>query len=242
MKQLIAGNWKMNLVTNQVIQLIEQIKHHAKADILICPAFPYLSLAKHILTGSPLHLGAQDCHEKENGAYTGNVSASMIKDMGCTYVILGHSERRQFHHETNALVCEKAVMALSHGLTPIICIGETDEENQSGKTEEVLRKQIAESLAGTQTGADIVLAYEPVWAIGTGRTPSLKDIENVHNFIRKELSKKVADAGDIRILYGGSVKGDNASEILHCQNVNGVLVGGASLKADEFNKIIEGAV
>lgn len=241
MKQLIVGNWKMNLVSQQVIDLIEHIQPSDKAEIVVCPAFPYLSLARHVLTGSPILLGAQDCHPKEQGAYTGNVSAAMLKDMGCSYAIIGHSECRQYHQETNRLVQEKAQAALSLDLKPIICIGETDEENQNGRTEQVLTKQIQDSIPDNQTGDELVIAYEPVWAIGTGRTPTYEEIEKVHAFIRAELRKRVKDPSGVQILYGGSVKGDNADKILHCPDVNGVLVGGASLKAEEFNRIIQGA-
>ncbi len=240
MKQLIAGNWKMNLVSEQVVALVEQIQPSSHADVLICPAFPYLSLARHILTGSSILLGAQDCHDKEKGAYTGDVSPLMLHDIGCDSVILGHSERRQYHQEKDELIHEKAQTVISVGLVPMICIGETDEENKKGLTEEILSRQIKNSIPNGLTGQGFVLAYEPVWAIGTGRTPTLEEIAKVHSFIRKELGSKSESAGDIRILYGGSVNGDNASEILHCKNVDGVLVGGASLKAEEFNKIVAG--
>ncbi len=238
MKQLIAGNWKMNLNAAQTVDLIEHLKAEDAADVVICPPFPYLSLARHLLVGSPIQLGAQDCQAAASGAYTGDVSAAMLVDMGCTYVILGHSERRQGHKETSELVLAKAVAAVGQGLNVIICIGETDEENKAGATEKVLLGQLKESIPQGLSARNLVIAYEPVWAIGTGRTASNEEIVAAHAFIRAQLKGLCEDPEHVKILYGGSVNAKNAAEILGLANMGGVLVGGASLKADDFNTII----
>jgi triosephosphate isomerase (TIM) len=239
MKQLIAGNWKMNLTTTAVVEMIDHLQvNESSPEVIVCPPFPYLSLSKHVLSTKPIQLGAQDCHQAQSGAFTGDVSASMLADVGCTYVVLGHSERRQGHGESSDLIHAKAKAAISQGLKVIICIGETDGENQSGLTQEVLRTQLKDSLPEGLTSENLVVAYEPVWAIGTGRTASSDEIIGAHAFIRQQLQAVCSDADNVRILYGGSVNAKNAAEILALPNVNGVLVGGASLKPDDFNEII----
>jgi triosephosphate isomerase len=179
-------------------------------------------------------LGGQDCHPQTKGAHTGDVAAEMLKDLGCSHVIVGHSERRTDHGEIDLVVSEKAKAAHRAGLVAIICIGETEAERDAGETLNVCSRQIAGSVPDDATAENTVIAYEPVWAIGTGRTPTNEDVAEVHGHIRAELSRKVANADDVRILYGGSVKGSNAGELMSIPNVDGALVGGASLKADDF--------
>lgn len=243
MKQLIAGNWKMNLNTEQSVRLIRELKvpDHS-ADVVVCPSFPYLASVKHLLIGSQIKLGAQDCHSETSGAYTGDVSAVMLKDIGCDYVIIGHSERRHGHDESNAIVCCKTAAAIGQGLKVILCIGETDEQNKAGITNEILSSQLVESIPQGATSQNIIIAYEPVWAIGTGRTASNEEIIKTHAFIRQELATICIHSEQMPILYGGSVNAKNAQEILSLPEVNGVLVGGASLKADDFNQIISAAL
>lgn len=243
MKQLIAGNWKMNLTAAKAVDLVEHLVVKGPApDVVVCPPFPYLSLIKNILVNSPIALGAQDCSGHLSGAFTGDVSVSMLQDVGCTYVIVGHSERRQGQGETSQVVHLKARSVAAQGLCAIICVGETDQENQAGLTEGVLKAQLQESIPSDLNHQNLVVAYEPVWAIGTGRVASGDEIVAAHRFIRGQLQTLGFDADKIRILYGGSVNGKNAADILALENVNGVLVGGASLKADEFNQIIRGGM
>ena len=208
-------------------------------DLLVCPPFPYLAAVAGILAGSPLHVGGQDCHPEESGAHTGDVSAAMLVDVGCTAVILGHSERRQNHGETDTAVRAKAQAAARAGLSPIICVGETEAEREAGRETEVVGRQIAASLPDRFVGA---VAYEPIWAIGTGRTPSVAEVGAVHQHIRAALAKRLGATGEaVRILYGGSVKPDNAAELLAVAEVGGALVGGASLRADTFLAIARAA-
>lgn len=241
-KKLIAGNWKMNgLITdakgriNKLHNLLQD--SNSKVDVLICPPFTLLESAKEFCKNTNIMLGAQDCHFNENGAHTGDVSPLMLKDLSCKYVILGHSERRVDHNETNALVQKKVTAALHSGLIPILCIGESKEEKEKGITISVLQKQLLESLP--KNAENFVIAYEPIWAIGTSVTPTLKEIENTHQEIRKYLSTLIGDKADnIQILYGGSLKPSNAKEILALNNVDGGLIGGASLIAEDFFTII----
>lgn len=235
MKRLIAGNWKMNGNMAEGIALargiVESIQDDSSVlennDFLVCP--PYLHLAPvQAELSMAVSLGAQDCSPFENGAYTGDVSAIMLKDMNCDYVILGHSERRQYYMESNLLIQQKAVMALEAGLKVIVCVGETEEEREQGIHQDIVEQQLAGSLPSQGTGENVVVAYEPVWAIGTGKTATTEDIAEMHGFIRGLAPK------DSRILYGGSVKPANAAEIFAVENVNGALIGGASLKADDF--------
>jgi len=241
-KLLIAGNWKMNgLVaegTNLAKGVAEAVKKAGKVEceFLVCPPFTLLSNVKKALRGAKVNLGAQDCHFAEKGAHTGDISPVMLKDIGCQYVILGHSERRTDHYESNELVNKKAQAAHTAGLKTIICVGETLSEREAGKALEVCTKQIIESVPEDSTSSNTVIAYEPVWAIGTGKVPTTKDVEEVHAAIRKTLAKKLGkgNANKMRILYGGSVKPNNAKELLTLEDVDGALIGGASLKVEDF--------
>ncbi|QKP78792.1 triose-phosphate isomerase [Methyloligella sp. GL2] len=210
------------------------------ADIMICPPATLLSRARDALFGAPVALGAQDCHTGIAGAHTGDISAEMLSDAGAEAVIVGHSERRSDHGETDALVAKKAAAAHRAGLTAIVCVGETEAQRKDGITLDIVGGQLAGSLPEGATAANTVIAYEPVWAIGTGLTPTLEDVAEVHGFIRKQLIAKlgVEQGSAVRILYGGSVKPSNAAELLAVDDVNGALVGGASLRADDFYGIL----
>lgn len=243
-RPLVAGNWKMNGTRQFALDLTKALAakivaagSNVPADVLICPPFPYLE-AVQTVAGDRIFWGAQDCHPKASGAHTGDISAAMLADLGCTYVILGHSERRTDHGESSALVQAKAVAALAAGLIAIVCVGETEAERDRGETIKVVEKQILESLPAAATADNLVIAYEPVWAIGTGRTPTNADVEAVHGAIRRLLRQKLADGGKVRILYGGSVKPGNAAELMGIPEVNGALVGGASLKIEDFWAIV----
>jgi triosephosphate isomerase len=245
MRQLIAGNWKMNGLAADGVALTRALAARAAAsplaaDMLLCPPATLLLPVRQAIAGSPLWLGGQDCHTRQHGAHTGDISAAMLRDAGCSHVILGHSERRTDHHESDALIRAKLKAALEAGLTPILCIGETAQQRDAGAALEVVARQLSGALP-EGTGA-LVIAYEPVWAIGTGRTPTAADIAAVHAHIRAQLKGKVAAPAETRILYGGSVKPGNARELLHVANVDGALVGGASLDADDFWAIAEAAV
>jgi len=239
-RPLIAGNWKMNGTSESLGELQAIATGFAEAsgnntDGLICVPATLLDRAAKVLSGSPVASGGQDCHTKESGAHTGDISARMLKDCGASYVIVGHSERRADHGESDAAVAAKAKAAWQAGLVAVICIGETREERESGKTLSVLSTQIAGSVPAEATAANTVVAYEPVWAIGTGLIPTLPDVEEAHAHIRTELKKLIgAEADSVRILYGGSMKPDNAAELLSVSNVDGGLIGGASLKAQDF--------
>ena len=241
---LIAGNWKMNGTPGTAKSLAEEINARAMAakslpDILLCPPAPLLGVVGAAISSGPVQLGAQDCHAKEKGAHTGDTSASLLAAVGCGFVIVGHSERRTDHKETSSDVLLKAQAALSAGLIPIICVGETGEERDAGKAAEVIIAQVLGSIPEDSTAENTVVAYEPVWAIGTGRTATDDDITVAHENIRKTFSENRGAGDELRILYGGSVKGSNAGPILNAPGVNGALVGGASLKADDFWSIIE---
>ena len=236
-RALIAGNWKMNGLGQDALGLARDIaagEWPETADLLICPPATCLARVADAVTGTPLALGGQDCHPADSGAHTGNVSAAMLRDAGASHVILGHSERRQDHAESDELVHAKCEAAWQAGLVSVICIGETEAERDSGMTLATLSTQLEGSVPPTATGANTVIAYEPVWAIGTGRTPTLAQVEEAHTHIRAHLGSLVADAGSIRLLYGGSVKPANAAELLTIADVDGALVGGASLKAADF--------
>jgi triosephosphate isomerase len=238
-RRLVAGNWKMNLLRAEAAALAQGVAEalggggrELAADVAVCPPFTALAAVAEALAGTAIALGAQDCHEKPSGAFTGSIAAPMLKDLGCRYVILGHSERRHGLGETDAMVNAKVNAAWSVGLVPILCLGETAAERDAGKTLEIVRRQLAGSLP---TGAaTVVIAYEPVWAIGTGRVPTEADIAAVHSALRAELVKKRPDGAAIPILYGGSAKPDNAKAILGVAEVGGLLVGGASLEAKGF--------
>ena len=244
-KTLIAGNWKMNGRLADGVDLAKGIAAEVKklgkpsCEFLVCPPFTILSSVKKVLRGAKVVLGAQDCHFAEKGAHTGDISPLMLTDLGCSYVILGHSERRADHFESNELVNKKAVAAHQAGLKTVICIGETLEQRDSGKTIAVCSDQILGSVPDDSTAADTVIAYEPVWAIGTGKTPTASDVEEVHAAVRKVLAKKLGkgNANKMRILYGGSVKPSNAKEFLSLPDVDGALIGGASLKVEDFMAI-----
>lgn len=245
-RPLVAGNWKMNGTSASLPEIIAIGNGFMKGletqtDALICVPATLLWRASEILHRTPVKSGGQDCHGKENGAHTGDVSAEMIKDAGASYVIVGHSERRTDHAETDEQVHAKAVAAWRAGIVSIICIGETQAEREGGATLDVLSRQIAGSVPTSATHANCVLAYEPVWAIGTGLTPSVSDVAEAHAHIRAQLIERIgaAEASRMRILYGGSVKPSNAVELLSIENVNGALVGGASLKASDFLGIAE---
>lgn len=241
-RPLIAGNWKMNGLSADGVALAAGVADKLKGagdvsfEILVSPPFTLISKVADAIAGSGVKLGAQDCHTAEKGAHTGDISAAMLKDMGCDYVIVGHSERRTDHGETSELVLAKAEAALGAGLDVVICIGETEAERDAGKTLDVNGTQVAGSVPAGSTAANTVIAYEPVWAIGTGRTPTNDEVQEVHAFIRAELAKKVgeSEAAGMRILYGGSMKPTNAAELIALADVDGGLIGGASLKADDF--------
>lgn len=244
-RPLVAGNWKMNGLDSSLAELAalrERLVQDPvpEADVMVCPPATLLSRAAEVLAGSEIALGAQDCHPLASGAHTGDISAEMLADAGATAVIVGHSERRIDHGETNELVRLKALAAYRAGLTAIICIGETEAEHRAGATMDVLKGQLSGSVPEEARAADTVIAYEPVWAIGSGLTPTPADVAKVHGFIREVLSQVLggAESGSMRILYGGSVKPANAAELLFVPDVNGALVGGASLKASDFYEIL----
>ncbi|UWQ57049.1 triose-phosphate isomerase [Leisingera caerulea] len=241
-RKLAAGNWKMNGTGDSLGELAALAESHPgpAADILICPPATLLSRAADTARGSAVAIGGQDCHANASGAHTGDLSAAMLKDAGASAVILGHSERRADHGETDAQVCAKAEAAMAEGLTAVICIGETLAEREAGDTLKVAGTQLAGSVPASASGANTVIAYEPVWAIGTGKVPTLEQIAEVHDFLRAELTIRFGaeTADSIRLLYGGSVKPSNAAEIFAVSNVDGALVGGASLKAADFSPII----
>jgi triosephosphate isomerase len=237
---LIAGNWKMNGSRSMARDLIADLVARSKAqpghlaEVLICPPAPYISLAVDLTRDSRIAVGAQDCDRRPSGAHTGDVSAGMLADCGARYVILGHSERRADHGETSEMVVAKAKAAIEAGLTAIVCVGETLAERDQGRTLAVVEAQLEASVPA-EAGADrLVIAYEPVWAIGTGRSANAGDVNVVHAHLRKLLMAWFQDGQDIRLLYGGSVKSQNAAELLGLKDVNGALVGGASLKSGEF--------
>lgn len=236
LRPLIAGNWKMNGLQSSLAELEAIIAARIDgADLLICPPATLVAAAAAKASGSRLAIGAQDCHAQSSGAHTGDVSAEMLKDAGARAVIVGHSERRTDHGETDAIVRAKAQAAHRTGLTAIVCVGETQGERDAGKATEIVRRQLSGSLPDKADGSNLVVAYEPVWAIGTGRTPTNKEIEEIHKFIRSYLVNHFNDIGrQTKVLYGGSVKPSNAGEILKLGDVNGALVGGASLKAADF--------
>jgi triosephosphate isomerase len=250
--KIVAGNWKMNKTLEEALGLVTEIKGMVKdevrndAEIIVFP--PFISLASIVknVENYPIQVGAQNMHHLDSGAYTGEVSASMIKSTGCSHVIIGHSERRQFFSEDNELCNLKIKSALQAGLIPIYCVGETLEERESGDFWEVLKTQLWEGLEGIDESVNpnaVVIAYEPVWAIGTGKTASTQQASDVHGFLREELATMVsADfAAGVRILYGGSVKPDNAPELFAAPDIDGGLIGGAALKSRDFCEIIKAA-
>ncbi len=237
-KPLVAGNWKMNGLRASVSELDALIRGlpagaGERFDVMICPPATLIREFAEAASGSPVRIGGQDCHAKPSGAHTGDISAEMLKDAGASAVIVGHSERRADHGETDAHVKAKAEAALRAGLAPIVCVGETETERLAGRTNDVVSCQLAGSLP--ERAEALVVAYEPVWAIGTGRTPTPEDVAEVHALVRRALEARYGAAGGrIRILYGGSVKPENAGTLMAVENVDGALVGGASLKAADF--------
>jgi triosephosphate isomerase len=241
MRKLAAGNWKMNGTAAALTEVKALLAAHPDpaCEMLLCPPATLIAQAAWAAKGSVLKLGGQDCHPKVSGAHTGDISAAMLADAGASYVILGHSERRADHGEGDALVQAKAQAAWAAGLTAVICLGETEAERDAGRTLDVVGSQLAGSVPDGATGANTVIAYEPVWAIGTGRTPTLAEIAEVHGFLRSRLKARFgAEAAAMRLLYGGSVKPSNAAEIFAIVDVDGALVGGASLKAADFGAIV----
>lgn len=245
-RPLIAGNWKMNGLTASVAELDAMIAGVAGAperiETAICPPFTLISAFAARAAGSRIRIGGQDCHAKVSGAHTGDISAEMLADAGAQLVIVGHSERRADHGESDAVVNAKAQAAWRAGLVAIICVGETEAQRDAGQTLQVVGSQIAGSVPEGATAENTVIAYEPVWAIGTGRTPTTAEVAEVHAAIRRQLVERFGAAGEgMRILYGGSVKPSNAAELLAVEDVDGALVGGASLKAQDFLGIVAGA-
>ena len=238
-RPLVAGNWKMNGWQRSTAELAKILTGAralaAKVDLLVCPPATLLSGFAALASGSPVAIGAQDCHAEPAGAFTGDISAEMLKDAGAEAVIVGHSERRSHHGETDGDVRAKALAAWRAGLTAIVCVGETRAERDAAQTIAVVQRQLDGSLPDGATAQRLAVAYEPVWAIGSGLTPTPTDVAEVHGFVRQRLGARYGAAGQgIRILYGGSVKPSNAGELMTVANVDGALVGGASLKAEEF--------
>jgi triosephosphate isomerase len=251
-KPFVAGNWKMNTDSHTSVQLAELIVSGScelagnSATVAVCPPFVYLQSVAKAVSASHVAVGAQDVYYESKGAFTGEVSPAMLKDVGCTYVLCGHSERRHVIGETDELINRKLIAALSGGLLPILCVGELLAERDASQTEEVVSRHLKEGLAGlsAEKVSAVTIAYEPVWAIGTGRTATPQQAQEVHGFIR-DLLEQMYDAElaeEIRILYGGSVKPNNSAELMSQSDVDGLLVGGASLKADDFLAIVRSAV
>ena len=241
---LIAGNWKMNTTLNEAVKLVREMRPRLDeiggVEKVICPPFVSLVAVKELINASSIKLGAQNLHFEEKGAYTGEISSLMLAEL-CEFVIIGHSERRQYFHETDEVVNKKIRAALKAGLKPILCVGERLEENEAGRTEEIVSRQLSGSLSGIKELNGLVIAYEPVWAIGTGRAATGRQANDTIGFIRHNISelygKKVAE--NLRILYGGSVTAENIAEFIRQPEIDGALVGGASLKADQFISIVK---
>mgnify|MGYP000377273854 CR=1 FL=1 len=250
-KPFVAGNWKMNTNSYSAVALAKDVASGCsdiaghKIDVAVCPPFVYLQAVAKALSASSVAVGAQDLYFQQEGAFTGEISASMLKDVGCAYVLCGHSERRHIIGESDELINKKVTAAISGGLLPILCVGEKISERETGQTEQVVARQIEEGLAGlgAEKVSAVTIAYEPVWAIGTGKTATAQQAQQVHSFIRKLLSQMYGEklAQEIRIQYGGSVRPDNAAELMRQEDVDGLLVGGASLKKDAFLAIIQQA-
>lgn len=251
MKKTIVANWKMYGDSASAKAWVDSFRallpttnnQQPTTKIIVCPPTPLLATLKTAVADLPISLGGQDCHYEKEGAWTGDISADLLKDIGCEFVIIGHSERRNNYAETNEIVNKKASYAITIGLVPIICIGETAIERANGQTIEVLKKQITESIPKNAIETNFILAYEPIWAIGSGNVPTMDEIKTVHEAILLATSKHISGnrglaSDNILLLYGGSVKAENAKEIMQVQGVSGVLVGGASLKAEEFFKIV----
>jgi triosephosphate isomerase len=243
-KKLVVGNWKMHGSRAANAQLLAGLKEAGpwNADVAVCVPFPYIAETALALTGTAIAYGAQDCSAHEQGAYTGEVSSAMLSDIGCRCVIVGHSERRAYHAESDQLVADKAKAALAHGVTPIVCVGETRAEREAGQTEAVVKRQLAAVIHTlAHCCGEMVVAYEPVWAIGTGLTATPAEAQAVHAVLRAQLHAATDRAAVMRILYGGSVKADNAAELFAQADIDGGLIGGASLKAGDFAAICRAA-
>ncbi len=245
MKYLIAGNWKMNTRKDEAVRLAWHVAQHAgrapHVDVMIAPPYVWLSPVSDVIRDTPLQLGAQNVHWEEKGAFTGEIAAPMLKDLGCRYVIVGHSERRQYFGETNTRIHDKLVAVYQQAMIPILCVGETLDEREAGATLDVVGTQIREALTDVPVKGELVVAYEPVWAIGTGRAANPELAQEVHTYIRKVVKEIVPPEIKVRILYGGSVKPDNIAGFIAMPDIEGALVGGASLKADAFNAIVDAA-
>lgn len=244
-KPIIAGNWKMNKTYSEAKALLEEIKAlelSEDVEAVVCPPFTNIALAKELLEGTNVKVGAQNAYPKDSGAFTGEVSVAFLKDLAVDYVILGHSERREYFKESDQDINEKVKAVLSHGLVPILCCGETLEERESGKEKEKVKSQIEADFEGLEAKdfENIVIAYEPIWAIGTGKTASADDAEEMCGYIRQLIREQFGDEASekVRIQYGGSVKPENVSEIMSKENIDGALVGGASLEAESFSKLV----
>ncbi len=242
-KPIIVGNWKMNLTPSQGVELVNQLKplvKDADCDVVVCVPATDIYAVGQALKGSNIKLGAENVHFAESGAYTGEISADMLLELGVEYVIVGHSERRQYFNETDKTVNLRTLQAIKKGLVPIVCVGETLSERKEGKTEEVLKKQIVEGLQGVEDLTKIVIAYEPVWAIGTGKTATSEQANQTIGYIRNLLKEVFCEdcALKVRIQYGGSMKPSNAKELMAMSEIDGGLIGGASLKAENFAKIV----
>jgi triosephosphate isomerase len=243
-RKLVVGNWKMHGSHPANAQLLTALSAARPfgCDVAVCVPFPYLSETAVSLAGTDLRWGAQDCSAHEQGAYTGEVSASMLAEFGCRYAIVGHSERRAYHHEGDALVADKAKAALARGVTPIVCVGETLEQREAGQTDAVVKRQLSAVIhALAHCAGEMVVAYEPVWAIGTGRTASPEQAQAVHAMLRAQLHAATPRAAEMKILYGGSVKPDNAATLFAQPDIDGGLIGGASLKSADFVAICRAA-
>lgn len=241
-RNIIAGNWKMNMLPNEAISFIEEIEpmvKDTKNEVIICVPFTDFFYANNMAQGTNIQVGVQNMHYEDKGAYTGEISAPMLKSVNCKYVIIGHSERRQYFNETDETVNKKVKKALEYGLTPIVCVGETLEEKEAGKTIEIITSQIEKGLVDLKSSDldKIVIAYEPIWAIGTGKTATSEDAQNAIKAIREKI-KSLFNTDDISILYGGSVKGSNAKELFAMKDIDGGLVGGASLESKSFAEIV----
>ena len=243
-RKLVVGNWKMNGTRAANAELLATLKSAGPwgAEVAVCPPYVYLADTVLALQGSGVAWGAQDCSAQESGAYTGEVAAAMLAEFGCRYAIVGHSERRALHAESDQLVADKAKIALAHGLTPIVCVGETLAEREAGQTDAVVKRQLSAVIHTlAHCISQVVVAYEPVWAIGTGKTASPEQAQAVHAVLRAQLMAATQKAGDMKILYGGSVKADNATTLFSLPDVDGGLIGGASLKAADFSAICRAA-
>lgn len=242
-KILVAGNWKLNTLADDSFALASDVaagqNNFNNTEVLLCPPFIWIQAVKKAIESSPVKLGGQNLYWEDKGAYTAEISGSMLKSAGCEYVIIGHSERRQYFGETDETVNKRLKKAIEHGLCPIVCLGENLDERENGKTADVIKKQFNKGFAGFSDFDKIVISYEPIWAIGTGKTATPEQAQEIHKLLRELLNSVTKSAGNIRILYGGSVKPGNAAELIALPDIDGFLVGGASLKADDFNGIIK---